>query len=341
MNYLNIYAKFLKKFLKPQEKLKVVFDCSNGTTGLVLKGIINNELGIKNKNKKFIILNSKPDGNFPGHGPDPLAKGAMNQLKKEVLRQKADLGAIFDADGDRVFFIDNLGHFVEPDIIARLLIWHLKPKKVIIDVRAGWLIRRGIMNNELGIKNKNNKSIIHNSKFIIQSKVGHYFIKKLMRKTDADFGAEKTGHYYFKKFFYCDAGILTAIEIINAVSKLPYSLADFTNLLPQYYRSEEINVKMNYESPKHPAMAGATGQAGIMNYEYLFKKFEKKYKNQAIKISRLDGLTMEFSDWWFNLRPSNTELLIRLNIEAKTPRLLKNKKEELIKLLKNVRPENN
>ena len=105
--YLNLYTSFLKKFLRPAKPLKIVFDCSNGTTGLILKNLF------KLLNfKTFKLINSIPDGNFPGHGPNPWAKGAMEQLKKEVEQQKAALGVIFDADGDRVFFIDNLGRAV-------------------------------------------------------------------------------------------------------------------------------------------------------------------------------------------------------------------------------------
>ncbi|MCL5004870.1 MAG: hypothetical protein M1170_02935 [Patescibacteria group bacterium] len=308
-NFIKIYANFLKKRIQPQKKLKVVFDCSNGAVGPTIK-----KLQITNPKLQIYLINEKPDGNFPGHGPDPWAKGAMEQLQKEVLRQKADLGVIFDADGDRVFFIDNLGCPVEPDIIARLLIWHLKPRKAVYDIRAGWLIKK------LKIENLKLKT----------SRVGHFYIKKLMRKIGADLGVEKSGHYYFairnfdKGELYYDSGILAAIEIINAVSKLPYSLANFIDLLPQYYRSGEINIKsqiLNLKSQK------------------LFKEIERKLKIQNLKfkinVSHLDGLTMEFLDYWFNIRPSNTEPLIRLNMEAEDKKILEKKKKELIKLLKN------
>jgi len=348
MNHITIYANFLKRFLNPKRKLKVVFDCSNGTTGMILKRL-------KIKDLRFKIINDEPDGNFPGHGPNPWAKGAMSQLQKEILRRKADLGIIFDADGDRVFFVDNLGHVVEPDVIARLLIWQLRPKKVVFDIRTSWLVK---------------KLRIENLKLKI-SKVGHYFIKKLIRKTGADLGVEKSGHYYFKKFFNCDAGILTAIEIINAVSKLPYSLAYFSDLLPQYYRSGEINVKMNNESPHINNYVG--DELRIRNYKSLLKKIEKYFKSKTTnpdarsglrlkhRSYKLDGLTMEFEGWpasrslgegglasrslsegwWFNLRPSNTEPLIRLNIEAESQKILEEKKEELMNFLKNIGPKNN
>ena len=123
-NYLNTYVNFLKKFLKPIRPLKIIFDCSNGATGLVLKKLLQTTNYppkarlVKDGKLQTSLINNKPDGNFPGHGPNPWANGATSQLQKEVLTQKADLGIIFDADGDRVFFIDNLGRVVEPDIIA-------------------------------------------------------------------------------------------------------------------------------------------------------------------------------------------------------------------------------
>ena len=302
--FINIYTGFLKKILIPQRELKVVFDCSNGTAGLILKNLLKPEINPPTGGLKPIFLNEKPNGNFPAHGPNPLMSGALKQIQKSILKNKADFGAIFDADGDRVFFIDNLGRFVNPDIIARLLIWHLKPKKAIIDIRTGWQVRKPMPYDQ--------QPTTSNQQLII-SRVGHYFIKKMMRKVKADFGAEYSGHYYFRKFFYTDSGILAAIETINAISKLPYKFSDFIDLLPQYYRSGELNFK-------------------VRDKEKLIKFIEKKYKNNSAKISKLDGLTMEFKNYWFNLRPSNTEPLIRLNIEATSKKLLNQKIKEFKKL---------
>ncbi len=310
MNYTTIYANFLKRFISPKHPLMVVFDCSNGTTGLVIKKLF----------KTHQLINYNPDGNFPAHGPNPLKNGAADELQRTVLREKADLGIIFDADGDRVFFIDNRGRFVDPDVIARLLIWHLKPKKITIGVRTGYLIK---------------KSQIQNPKFqILISRTGHYFFKKLMRRKNADFGAERSGHYYFPasagKKFYFSSGILAAIETINAVSRLPYALADFADLLPQYYRSGEIIFKSQISSVK---------------FKKLLKKVESNLKTEnhqlKIRVSRLDGLTMEFnpsmgSGWRFNLRSSNTEPLIRLNIEAKNKNVLQKEKKGLMLQLRSA-----
>lgn len=294
--FIKIYVNFLKKFLEPAKPFRVVFDCSNGTTDKILKYL-------KTKKLKTFFINNKPDGNFPAHGPNPLAPNATNQLQKEVIKQKADLGIIFDADGDRAFFINNKGKFINSDVIANLLIWRLNPKKVVIDVRTGYLIKK--------------PQLLATNYQLLISQVGHYFIKKLMRKIDADFGAEQSGHYYFKKFFYCDSGIMAAIEVINAVSKLPYKLSDYIDLLPQYYRSSELNFK-------------------IENSKRFIKKIEKCYNSKSKNY--LDGLTMEFTsltgEWRFNLRSSNTEPLLRLNIEATNKNLLRQKIKEFKKLLK-------
>ncbi len=313
MDYIKIYSDFLKKFLKPERKLKVVFDCSNGVAGLILKELFKTNLLIN-----YELINHIPDGNFPAHGPNPLKKDALNDLRSAVLKNKADLGAIFDADADRVFFIDNRGRFIDPDAIARLLILHLKPGKIIIDVRTGWLVRKrqapSVKRQMSDVKSQ-------------MSKVGHLYIKKLMRKIKADFGAERSGHYYFKRgALYFDSGILTAIETINAVSRLPYSLADFNDLLPQYYRSGEINIR------------DANLQIHANAANNLLKKIEKYFKSQNTKYkilntNYLDGLTMEFGDWWFNLRPSNTEPLLRLNIEEANKKTLKKARLELLNLL--------
>lgn len=304
MDYIKIYSDFLKKFLKPKRKLKVIFDCSNGIAGLIIK-----ELFKTNSLINYKLINYIPDGNFPAHGPNPSKKGAFKDLRSTILKNKADFGAIFDADADRAFFIDNRGRFIDPDIITKLLIWQLNPKKIVIDIRTGWLIKKyqlSIINYQI-------------------SKVGHLYIKKLMRKTGADFGAERSGHYYFKRdALYFDSGILTAVETINAVSRLPYSLADFNDLLPQYYRSGEINIKHQTD----------------IKYQNLFKKIEKYLKSQNTKykilnINYLDGLTMEFPEWRFNLRPSNNEQFLRLNIEADNKSVLDNALKNLYYLIRN------
>ena len=287
MNYFYLYSSFLKKFYSPNpdKKLKVVFDCLNSPTSIILRRLFRKEI----TEKRFTLINAdlKKSPQFF----NPLEKKAINNLQAAVRHFKADLGIIFDADADRMFCLDDKSRFVAPEAVARLLIWHLKPNKMIIDAVSGWLVA---------------------DSSVILSKVGQFFIKQKIRVKNADFGAEHSGHYYFKEFFGLDSGILAAIEVINAVSCLPYKLSDFVEFLPKYYRSE-INLKCKAESIEHK--------------ENLLKKIEEKNlllnAKYLIRISHLDGLTMEFSDWWFNLRFSNTEPLLRLNVEAKSQSSLK------------------
>ena len=299
--YLYAYSEFLKRQIDLGKPLRVIIDCSNGAAGPIVHKVF--------KNSKFLnfkIINSVADGNFPAHGPDPLKGNAFKKTSSLVLEQKADIGIIFDADGDRAFFIDNRGRKINPDVVAKLLIWYLKPKKIIVDTRTGWLV---------------NQFKIENLKFkIFTSRVGRYFVQKLMKEKNADFGAEHSGHYYFKNFYYFDSGIFSAIQAINAVSKLPYSLADFVDLLPQYY-SREINFRLNSKR----------------DYSAAIKKIEDKYKRFALTISRLDGLKMEkqkpLGRFWFNIHFSNTEPVIRLTIEAQSPKILAVEARNLADLL--------
>lgn len=282
MDHLQSYANFLRKHIRVRASLRAAFDCSNGTAGLVMQ-----KLGKRNTGKlEAVILNGRPDGNFPAHGPNPWAGGAIPALGRDVVKQKADCGAIFDADGDRVFFVDDKGRLVGPDHTAILMAQNFKGP-VILDVRQGFLVREWLT--------------AHKRK-IVDSRVGHFFIKKLMRKKKIPFAAELSGHYYFKDFFYCDSGIFAAIQFLNAVSRLPGKLSEWIDAQPKYWQSGEINfaVKSKME---------------------MMEKIWKKYERQAKRKSRLDGIKMEFgageSAYWFSIRASNTEDLLRLNLEAK------------------------
>lgn len=299
-DYEKTYVKFLLGFLNIKKPLKVVFDCSNGTTGNILKHLKTGKL-------KAILINQNPDGNFPAHSPDPLTKGVTGQLKKEVLKNKADFGVIFDADGDRARFVDDKGRDVDSDIIARILIWEFKPKAAAADILTGWAVKN-LKTENTGVK-------------IIFGKVGHQFIVQNMKRNKADLGIEYSGHYYFRlndsgNYFYMDSGILSAIKVINAVSEMPLSLSQFADLIAFSFRE---------------TLAVSQKQSGVVNKK--FKKIKNFYGKSAVKISGIDGLSMEFEDFWFNIRFSNTEPLIRLNIEAINKRTLDKQKKMLLNLL--------
>ena len=306
MTFAVRYAAFLKRFLKVTKPISVIFDCSDGTVGLVLQPLFNKQKNIKPK-----LLNSRPDGNFPAHGPNPWAKGAMNQLSRAMQRARANLGVIFDADGDRVFFVDDQGRTLLADHAAIAMAANFKGS-MLIDVRMGYALREWLT--------------AHRRK-IVESRVGHYFIKKTMRAKKIPFAAELSGHYYFKDFFYADSGIFAAIQMINFVSQLTTNnpsislragiqlttLSRWIDSLSKYHNSGEINFE-------------------VKDKEGMMKKIESRFKKRATKISKLDGLRMEFGKngspstgsghhagaWWFLVRPSNTEDVLRLVLEAKS-----------------------
>lgn len=288
--YIKQYADFLRKFLKPQKKLKVVFDCSNGSTGPVLKELLRKSGSMIN----YVIINQEPDGNFPAHGPDPLKEGAFDDLKEEIIRQGADLGVIFDADGDRVFFADGKGNKIDSGISASL-IGKDYSGSVLLDASSGYYA------HEL-IKNK-----------IIESRVGHFFIKKEMRKRRLSFAAERSGHYYFKDFFFADSGIFAAIKMINAVSEME-DFQKWLGGLPKFYTSGEVNFE-------------------VEDKKDIIIKIEKAYKRRAKKISKIDGLKMSFKDFWFIVRGSNTENVVRLVIEARKKSVLNREFKKIQKML--------
>lgn len=290
--FVREYVSFLRGFLNERaEAINAVFDCSNGAAGPIVERLFPDN----------IILNGRPDGNFPNHAPDPLHAGSMDALQKKIVSDHADVGIIFDADGDRMFVVDDKGRVVNPDVIAYLLLWSLQPKQFVGDVRSGWLVKT-----------------YPNAKRI-PSKVGHYFVKQLMRKYDVAFGQEESGHYYFDTFFHCDSGIMAAVKTLNAIAKLPYRLSEFVDLLPVTYKSNEINFSVPFAA--HAA---------------LLARIEREYKNDAVHVSKLDGITLEFAnpDWWFNVRFSNTEPLVRLNMEARDKRVYGAQLKKLTGLLK-------
>ena len=293
-HYVLEYVNFLRGFLCDDvDTSNAVFDCSNGAAGPIIERLFPDS----------IIVNGKPDGNFPNHAPDPLHAGSLDMLMRKVVSERADIGIIFDADGDRAFFVDDTGRSVDPDVIAYLLLWSLRPEKFISEVKAGWLIKQ----QSLGAKRT-------------ESKTGHYFFKQAIRKHGAEFGHEESGHYYFKDFFYCDSGIMAAIEVLNAITKLPYTLSEFVDLLPNTYISAEINFSVPFAA-----------------HDALLARIERTYAKDAAHRSTLDGITLEFNnpDWWFNVRFSNTEPLARLRVEARDTHVYDAQLKKLTELLKN------
>lgn len=290
------YISFLTKDKEIDLEGKIGVDCGNGMTGPILRGVF------QKLKVNFIPLYFKPDCTFPNHEANPFKEETLNDLKKVIKKEKAILGVAFDGDGDRVVFLDHKAEVIRGDFITSLLAKEIlkeKSGKVLYDLRSLWTPRE-VIKEAGGIP--------------IMSRVGHSLIKEQMRKEKAVFAGEMSGHYFFRDFFGCESGILTMIKILEIVTKEGKSLRELVGEFKKYFHSGEINFK-------------------VEDKEKVIKKLEKKYSQG--KISHLDGLTVEFDKWWFNVRPSNTEPLLRLNLEAKSKNLMKKKVKEIKNFITN------
>ncbi|HXF44215.1 MAG TPA: hypothetical protein VNK70_02000 [Candidatus Paceibacterota bacterium] len=216
MNYVKLYAGFLQKQAVVKKPLKIVLDCSNGTAGLILKKL-------RIPNSRFSIINSKVDGRFPAHGPNPLEAGALDDVKREIKKRKSDFGVVYDADADRAVFVDNLGRPVPVHAILYLLSLKSRPPYV-----ADLYIAKTMKLLKLLP--------------VFESRVGTFFVKREMKRRGAKLAAEFSGHYYFGDMKNADSGILATIKVMNALSELPYKLSEFTDLLPKFY-FEQWNIR--------------------------------------------------------------------------------------------------
>ncbi len=291
------FANVKSKIRTGGRRLKVVVDMSNGaataTTPEVLKLLPHD----------IIVINGEPDGTFPNHEPDPLKEENLEQCRKRVIAEKADLGAVFDGDADRLVFLDDTGRTVTGDIATLLMALNLigdrAGEKVLYDVRSSWVVREELL------KVKAIPDVC---------RVGHAFIKMAMRQRDALCAGELSGHYYFRDNFYAENTDLALILIVNqlAFSGEPLSLT--AGRYRRYHASGEINSEVADKASMIAKIKGLYGSKG--------------------RVQEVDGLTVEFDDWWFNLRASNTEPLLRLNVEAKTPGQLKDKTAELLGIIR-------
>ncbi len=293
------YITFLEQFRGDYSDLKFGIDCSNGMASLLAGDIFGDE-------PQYLF--DKMDGSFPNHSPNPLDEVTRADLTRLVLDAGLDAGVIFDGDGDRVMFIDEKGRFVRPDIITGILGLHFLGKesgRVLHDVRTS----RGVIEfiERLGGRP-------------FMWKVGHSHAKMKMRELNAIYGGELAGHYYFRNFFNCDSGMLAAILVLNTLSELKKQGKTFAGLIDSidiYSNSGEINFRVE---DKESAMNSVR--------EY-FTAIEK-----PAAFYDFDGYRLEYPQWWFNIRPSNTEPYLRLVAEAETPELLDEKLEIIRDLIK-------
>lgn len=300
----HLYTSFLEKRIDTRKPLKIVVDCSNGTVGPIWQIL---KKRYQRKGIKVIIVNQKPDGNFPAHGPNPLLKGATRDAVKRVLKEKADIGVVFDGDGDRVVFVDNHGRTIIPTEIWRLFLAGEKNIKTVFSPVNEFDVEiiAPTLNHWRSFKN-----------YI--SLVGPVSMEGNLKKRKADIGVESTGHYYFRGFFFADSGVLAAIWVINKLSLLPYSLSEFLDTLPHIEKLPEINIK--YSSQKK----------GLQ----VLSKIKRHFQKKGAEMSFFDGISVSFGRGWFNLRKSNTENFLRLNLRAVDKKTLSSLKRQVLRLVR-------
>ena len=275
-----LLARFPKKTFK-KRKLKVVIDAGNGMAGFTAPAVM------KHLNIDLIPMYFELDGNFPNHEANPIESENLKDLQKKVKKEKADIGLAFDGDADRCFLIDEKGDLVNPSALTALIaVRELKSQ-------PGSTIIYNLISSKAVAE-----VITENGGVGLRSRVGHSYIKSLMAESGAIFGGEHSGHFYFADFWRADSGMLAALY---ALAELMDSNKPLSNLLKpynRYFSSGEINSKVKDVAKSIQAVE---------------EKYQGKYQ-----LDHLDGLTVTADSWWFNLRPSNTEPLLRLNVEANT-----------------------
>lgn len=309
INTKEAYVKHLLSYidLKALTPMRIVVNPGNGVAGPVVEAI-EKAFKLANVPIEFIKINFEPDGQFPNGIPNPILVENRQATHDAVLANKATLGIAWDGDFDRCFLFDEQGQFIEGYYIVGLLAEAFLQKEqgasIILDPRMTW--------NTLEI-------IANNHGRAIKTKAGHAFIKETMRKHDAIYGGEMSAHHYFRDFFYCDSGMIPWLLIIELMSRKQQPLSALVNArIEAYPSSGEINLT-------------------VSDAQKILAALEQKYGNTAKQVEHIDGLGIDYDDWRFNLRASNTEPLIRLNVESRGNRvLLKEKTKELLDFIKQL-----
>ena len=307
------YRKFVRGFLKypgatdgdgspkyppgysPEQPFRVVVDASNGMAGRWFPLLFEDIDWLE-----IVPLNFEHNGEFV-HDPNPLVPANLAQLKDRMVRSKGKLGVCFDGDADRCVFVDAKGRPVRADIITALLANEFLKQSaasvVVYDLRCSRVVAEEIRNAG-GIPRR--------------ERCGHTYLKKALADSKAVFGGELSGHYYFRDNWYCDSGMIAFIHVLNLLAETGKSLQQLIGPLQRYAHSGERNFKNE-------------------NIDQTIQQLADRYADGQIDF--LDGITVQYPDWWFNVRPSNTEPLVRLNLEAKDDEMLDQKLKELVPLL--------
>ncbi|MBO9323804.1 MAG: phosphomannomutase/phosphoglucomutase [Roseiflexus sp.] len=280
-----------------RRRLKVIADTGNGTVGPILQRVYG-RLPID-----FIGMYLEPDGNLPNHGLDPLMPENRAELERRVVEEGADAGFAFDGDGDRFFVIDDRGRFISGDfltaLLGRYLLRRAPGSKIVYDVRASWAVR-DLISAAGGVP--------------LIERVGHAFIKRRMANENALFGGEVSGHYYFRDFNFADSGIIPSLLVMEMLAGGDQSLsAMLAPLEEKYFISGEINSTVTSPKERLEALADAYAD-GVIEW--------------------IDGISVTYPTWHMNVRASNTEPLIRLNLEATTREEMERRRDEVLAIIR-------
>jgi phosphomannomutase len=301
----DIWDSFVAKVLSFVDRdairpLRIVVDAANGMAGTMLPPVLD-----RLPQLDVVRCYFEPDGSFPNHEPNPLLPENRAFIVEQTRSEGADLGVAYDGDADRCFFVDDTGEFVPGDFVTALLARAMLDKepgaKVLYDVRASWAVPREI--EEAG-------------GIALVNRVGHAFIKHRMREEDALFGGEVSAHYYFRDFTQADTGVVPFLVMLELLSRAGRPLSEL--LAPfreRYFLTGEINTP-------------------VADVDAKLRELEDRYAHEGGRVSHLDGVSVDFDDWHFNVRPSNTEPLLRLNLEALSEPLLAAKRDEVLDLIR-------
>ncbi|MGH3081114.1 MAG: phosphomannomutase/phosphoglucomutase [Gaiellaceae bacterium] len=279
--------------------LKVVVDVANGMAGVMLPPVLDRLPQVETARYYF-----EPDGTFPNHEPNPLLPENREFIMERTKAEAADFGVAFDGDADRCFFVDDGGEFVPGDFVTALLAESILEKepgaKIIYDVRASWAVPETI-ERAGGIP--------------LVNRVGHAYIKLRMREEGAAFGGEVSGHYYFRDFYQADSGVIPFLLLLELVSRKGQKLSEILKpFRERYFLTGELNTP-------------------VPDVERKLEELEQTFASEG-EVSHLDGISVEAEDWRFNVRPSNTEPLLRLNLEARSEELMEQKRDEVLGVIR-------
>ena len=301
-NVLDDYVRHVLSFIdiSKVKPFNVVLDAGNGMAGLVAPRLF------EHLPCKVTTLCFEVDGTFPNHEANPLIEENRRHIVERVIADKADIGIAWDGDADRCFFIDGSGEFIAGDFVTALLAEAFLLKhpgaKIVYDVRASYAVK---------------DTAAKYGGTALMNRVGHAFFKQRMREEQAIFGGEVTGHYYFRDYFYADNGFIPALLILELMSIKGQTLRELlAPLRAKYFISGEINTKLSDMSliPAKLDLLSSTYSSG--------------------RVYSLDGISAEFDDWHFNVRASNTEPMLRLNLEATTQALMEQKRDEVLAIIR-------